>query len=566
MRADDWIVDFLINKGVTDVFGIPGVVVMDFLYAVDKRKPTITPHLNYHEQGSSFAACGYAQSTGKLGVAYSTRGPGFTNMITAMADAYYDSIPVMFITAHSSKELGSKMRVMNNQEIDTVALAKCITKKAVRIENIEELQTEVVNAYVEATTGRKGPVFLDIWNALFAFEVEEFAVDGQDKIRLPFVVEKTKETDFLEMLQSKLSASKRPVILVGNGARDSECKEKLKTVARQLSIPILSSRSGQDIVPDSPLYFGFVGSRATRYSNFILSKADLILSLGNRLSFPINSSSFLPVVKNAFTIRVDVDDSEFTRQIPNSVCYQMDCLSVLNIVEKAELHYENSSEWVRICQHLKDKLDKYDENIVIDNLMRIINNSELDTTLLCDVGNHSFWVTTAYAYQQARNRIMYSGSFGTLGSALPKSIGAYYATRKPVICFTGDQGIQFNIQELQLISYYRIPVTIVVLDNSSSGMIMEREIAKHGNHLVHTTLDSGYSFPDFKRVADCYGLDYLRIEENCITDFVPSTSPRIIEIMINQDMLLEPSLPVGKASQDLSPELPRELYFELNNL
>ena len=142
MRVDDWIVECLINNGVTDVFGIPGVVVMDFLYAVDRKKSQITPHLNYHEQGAAFAAVGYAQSTGKLGVAYSTRGPGFTNMLTAIADAYYDSIPTLFITAHSTLGLEPDMRVMNNQEIDTVALAKSITKKAVRIDDLDILQDE----------------------------------------------------------------------------------------------------------------------------------------------------------------------------------------------------------------------------------------------------------------------------------------------------------------------------------------------------------------------------------------------------------------------------------------
>ena len=178
MRADEWIVNFLVDKGVTDVFGIPGVVVMDFLYAVDKRKPEITPHLCYHEQAAAFAACGYAQDNGKLGVAYSTRGPGVTNMMTAIADAYYDSIPVMFITAHSCEKIEDGMRVMNNQEIDTVGLVKNITKRAVRIDKIEDFQREVILAYNEATQGRKGPVFLDIYNKLFGNEVDNIIIDN----------------------------------------------------------------------------------------------------------------------------------------------------------------------------------------------------------------------------------------------------------------------------------------------------------------------------------------------------------------------------------------------------
>ena len=566
MRADDWIVDYLINIGVTDVFGIPGVIVMDFLYAVDKRKPEITPHLNYHEQGSSFAACGYAQTTGRLGVAYSTRGPGLTNMITAMADAYYDSIPVLFLTAHSTKEIESKMRVMYNQEIDTVALTKSITKRAVRIDNIEELQNEVIRAYHEAMTGRKGPVFLDILNELFSCEIKCNAVKTMNTILHNEVDTSYEEKALFFLLKEKVSNASRPVVLIGNGARKKECKEIIKKIADKSKIPILSSRTGQDIVPDSPYYFGFVGSRATRYSNFILSKADLIIAIGNRLSFPIKSKSFTSIVEKAFFIRIDVDDSEFVRQLPYCANFKMDCLKALSLIERADLQYKDSVEWINVCKRLKSELDCYDKNVVISNLMNIIESCEPDATLVCDVGNHSFWVTTAYSYSKVTNRILYSGSFGTLGSALPKSIGAYYATKKNIICFTGDQGVQFNIQELQYISKHRLPIKIVVLNNSSSGMIMERELARYGQHLVHTTSDSGYGYPNFEKIADCYGFDYIRVDSSGIDNIIYDNGPCIVEFIIEQNTYLEPSLPIGKPCQDLSPELSRKLYDELDNL
>lgn len=560
MRAADWIVDFLIKHGTTDVFGIPGVVVMDFLYAVDRRKPEITPHLNYHEQGASFAACGYAQTSGKLGVAYATRGPGFTNMLTAMADAYYDSLPVMFITAHSALDLENKMRVMNNQEIDTVALAKIITKKAARIDDIDELQVEVLDAYRKATSGRKGPVFLDIYNALFLKEFEEVSDDiSHDDVDCVDCVD-----GFIRTLEANLKGSKRPIILIGNGARDN--KNMIEQVAEKNSIPVLSSRTAQDIVPQSPWYYGFVGSRAIRYSNFILSKADLIIAIGNRLSFPLKSKSFLPITENARLIRVDIDESEFIRNVPNSSHFKMDCSIALNAMNMANLGYGNSAEWIKVCDTLRSRLDKWDKNFVVENIMKIIGDADKASPITCDVGNHSFWVTTAYAYQKASNRIIYSGSFGTLGSALPKAIGAYYSARMPVICFTGDQGVQFNIQELQFIVSHNLPITIVVLNNSSSGMIMEREVAKYGEHLIHTTIDSGYSYPDFKKIAECYGLDYIQNGMDEDLPIINYSRPNILEIVIDKDTVLEPGLPIGKACQDLSPELPKALYEELNNL
>lgn len=562
VRADYWIVNYLIEKGVTDVFGIPGAIVLDFLYAVDAKKDIITPHLCYHEQGAAFAACGYAQSTGRLGVAYATRGPGFTNMITAIADAYYDSVPTMFITAHSSVELDSEMRVLNNQEIDTVSLVRSITKRAVRIDRIEDLKKEFDSAYIQATTGRKGPVFIDFYSGLFSKEVEE-GLEFEDQ---KAIERSTEINNMITDVENRIAKSKRPVLLIGNGVRGNETL--IKEISNVFKIPILSSRAGQDIVPNFDNYFGFVGSRATRYSNFILSKADLIISVGNRMAFPVKSKSFTPIVENAFTIRIDIDNTEFNRYIPNCTNYVIDSESALSALSKANLNYTDENEWLTVCNLLKDRLNYYDKNTTIDNVMNIIGGYESSSPIVCDVGNHSFWITTGYSYQNAANRILYSGSFGTLGSALPKSIGACYATRKPVLCFTGDQGVQFNIQELQCISANQLPITVVIVNNNSSGMIMEREVAKYGNHLIHTTTDDGYSYPSFERIAYAFGFEYISINgnENHKNAFNLSEKPRIVEIIVDRNTELTPRLPIGKPCQDLLPELPRDLYYELNTI
>lgn len=560
MRADKWIVNYLAEKGVTDVFGIPGAIILDFLYAIDGEENKIEPHLCYHEQGAAFAACGYAQATGRLGVAYATRGPGFTNMLTAIADAYYDSVPTMFITAHSLVEMNPKMRVLNNQEIDTISLAKGITKYAVRIDKIEDLQKEFDLAYKHAVTGRKGPVFIDFYSGLFSADVSKDYTEQETNIN-PLSV-----SNFAAEVEELVSESKRPVLLIGNGAREGDAL--IKEISTKFSIPVLSSRIGQDIVPDFENYYGFVGSRATRYSNFILSKADLIISVGNRMAFPVNSKSFTPIVENAKIIRADIDNTEFDRSIPNCINYEIDSKTAFLALLNSKLNYANASEWLGICSHLKEKLNLYDKNTVIDNIMNIIGGYDSDNAIICDVGNHGFWITTAYSYQKATNRILYSGSFGTLGSALPKSIGAYYATRKPVVCFSGDQGIQFNIQELQCIAANKLPITVVVINNNSSGMIMEREIAKYGNHLVHTTPKDGYSYPDFQRIAYAFGFEYKGIDgnKNSFDKYILNNKPSIVELFVDINTELNPRLPIGKPCQDLLPELPRTLYSELNNI
>lgn len=558
MRADDWIIDFLVNKGVTDVFGIPGAVILDFLYAVNRRVPEIKPHLTYHEQGGAFAACGYAQSSGKLGVAYGTRGPGFTNMVTAIADAYYDSVPTMFFTAHSTLGLSHEMRVLNNQEIDTVSFVKNVTKYACRVDDLVQLHKAVEEAYDAATTGRKGPVFLDIYSGLFSKEidVEENALEKKDESDISYL-----KNAFVK----ELNQAKRPILLIGNGAR--ECKEPISKLAEKYHLPILSSRAGQDIIPDSDLYFGFVGSRATRYSNFILSKSDLIIAIGNRMAFPTKSKSFRPVVENAHIIHIDIDNAEFGRDIPNCINFNLDSETALKALINTDCVDRDRSDWINVCRILREKLEHWDENREIQLIGNILTSVESDVPITCDVGNNSFWVSTAYSYYGAKNRIMYSGSFGTLGSAFPKAIGAHYSSRKPALCFTGDQGFQFNIQELQTVSENHLPVTVVILNNSSSGMIKERETAKFGNNYVHTTLDSGYGFPNFEKVADGYGIRYTRVglDQNELPDIDFSVA-NVIEIMIDAEEELYPTLPIGRKCEDLYPDLPRELYTELDNL
>lgn len=562
MKVADWIVDFLISKGVTDTFGLPGAVVLELLYAMDRRKPELTPHLSYHEQGAAFAACGYAQATGKLGVAYATRGPGMTNMLTAMADAYYDSVPVMFFTAHNSGRKRPEMRVENNQEIDTVALTTGIIKYAVRIDDAAELQHELQKAYVAAITGRKGPVFLDIASAVLRQEIIPETMSVQTKIGM------AGDEKIASEIAARLREAKRPVILVGGGVRQSGTVALVRELVEKAGIPALSSRTTHDILPDSPLYFGFVGSHGTRYSNFILSKADFILALGNRMAFPVNSRSFQPVVEQAVTIRVDIDKSELLRDVSNSVGYAADLREILPALLEEDLVGTDRAAWLEVCGELKRSLWQWDKTPVTVVIMKVIAAAGKEATFVCDVGNHSFMVTNACIYSGTVNRTLYSGSFGTLGSALPKAIGACYGTGRPVVCFAGDQGFQMNIQELQVLAQSQLPVTVVVINNLTSAMIRERE-EKQFSHLVHTTPESGYSVPDLRAVAEAYRLGYCCIANPAVLAqediFLPAV-PRLIEVRANGAEQLRPNLPTGNACQNLIPSLPQELFERLNSL
>lgn len=482
------------------------------------------------------------------------------NMLTAVADAYYDSTPTMFFTAHNSEIKRPEMRVENNQEIDTVTLASSVTKYAVRIDDVAELRRELRKAYAIANTGRKGPVFLDIASSVLRQEVDPDAMPDQKTVQTPDV------SEISDKIAAKLRKAKRPVILIGAGVRQSGTEALVRKLAEEAGIPVLSSRICHDIMPDSPMYFGFVGSHGTRYSNFMLSKTDLILALGNRMAFPVRSESFRPVVEKADIIRVDIDKSEFLRDLPGSVGYVADLREFLPELLKRDFAGVDRTAWLNICNDLKRSLWQWDKTPIIAAIMRIIETAGKETALVCDVGNHGFLVTNACVYLGAVNRTLYSGSFGTLGNALPKAIGACCGTGHPVLCFTGDQGFQMNIQELGVIAQYHLPLAVVVINNFASAMIREREESQF-SHFVHTTLESGYSVPNLQAVADAYHLEYLCIEDTeSFEPIIPGDRPCLVELRVDEAERLCPNLPQGNPCQDLAPAIPEDLYRRLESL
>jgi len=554
----DYIVNFLIKEDVTDVFGIPGGVILDLIYAIHKWRPAIEPHLSYHEQAAALSACGYAQVSGKLGVAYATRGPGMTNFVTGIAEAFYESLPILFITAHA--QIGNKlMRAEYDQELDPIPMISNIVKYAKRIDSAEDVPYELSKACFLAKNGRKGPVLLDFASHILGENiVDNPQVYTQKEIKTDF-------SEIIETIKQKIKHSKRPIILIGDGIRQSNTQVYLKTFAENNNIPILSSRSSQDIAALVPLYFGYIGSHGIRTSNFILSKADFILAIGNRMHFPIKSQSFAPLFKNTETIRIDIDETEFLRKVPNSLTFKADLKDFMPCFAKQKFAYSEYPQWLNVCQKLQAKLNDSDmtsPSSIISSILKQLNENEVITS---DVGNNEFWFSRAYYYSKNKNPILYSKSFGTLGSALPKAIGAYYETLKPVTCFVGDQGFQLNLQELASIGKNKLPIQIIILNNHTSGMIKDREAQKYNSEFVHTTQNDGYYVPNLQKIAEAYGLNYYFYHTNDIM-FENIIRPSIIEIEIDENVSLIPQLKKGDSCQNLYPYLSPNLLEELNKL
>lgn len=564
MKAADFLVDFLIKKGTTDAYGLPGAVILEMIYAMDRRKGEFCPHLSYHEQGAGFAASGYAQASGKLGVAYATRGPGFTNLVTAITDAYCDSIPVLFLTSHAVAPKHKGMRIEANQEVDTCEMVKNVTKYCKRVTSIEDFVPSLYDAYKYAMSGRRGPVFLDISAKLWKENVN--ATD--------YIIPSSQKNDIspsvLKRVEGLINESKRPVILIGDGINQTNTASLFGLFVNKVCIPVLSSRYGHDIIGNSPLYYGYIGSFGLRYSNFILSKADLIISLGNRLNFPINSESYKNIPYQAKIIRFEFDKEEFSRDIPNAINYQYDLEDILPLLASYEGHYSKHDDWIRICDEIREKLWNCDVNDVVETVDSILSCANTNyAAIINDVGDNEFWISRACAHSRCGIKSLYSKSFASLGSALPKSIGAFYSTGKPVVCFTGDQGLQMNLQELQAIAHDNIPVLIVVMNNYASGMIRDKEKKSYGSYL-HSTLDSGYSLPDLSKIADAYGISFCdsnKMTSDEIRDISTNINgPIILNLRIDPELGLAPYLPIGRATQDMEPRLEQSIYDYIDKL
>jgi acetolactate synthase-1/2/3 large subunit len=562
MKISDYIVGFLIEKGITDVFGIPGGVVLDFLYALEKKKGEISVHLNYHEQSSAFAACGYAQVSGKLGVAYATKGPGFTNLVTAIADSYHNSVPVFYITAHSSIKTPEGMRFEQIQELDTVQIAKSITKYAVRLTEPEDIPRQLEDAYQMALSGRPGPVLLDFWTNLFKDDIQIGIIKAEQYKDISF----DSNEKIIAAIEVSVGISKRPVLLIGDGIRQSCSWEPLKKLVEKLQIPVISSRSAQDIIPDSKYYYGYIGSHGIRYSNFIVSKCDLVIALGNRVAYDPHSESFAEFTRQARIIRIDIDKNEFKRELPNTINFYADLKTLMPLFAEKAWHQVTHKEWIQVCDELKNILYSYDTGYPVSAITEILKKTNEAMVITSDVGNNEMWLARAYTFSGSINRILYSNNFGTLGCSLPKAIGAYYASGKRVMCFTGDQGIQFNLQELQYIVHEKLPIYIIILNNESSGMIRERQKASAFPYYVHTTIKSGYSAPDFKAIADTFSIPYYEINEKngCFDGLFMKDGPVVLEIKINEAIDVLPILPKRCPCQDFEPQLDRTLFNYLN--
>lgn len=564
MKTSDYIVKYLVDKDITDVFGYPGGMVTHLMDSFSKYQDQITAHVTYHEQGAAMAACGYAQVSGKTGVAYATSGPGATNLITGIANAYMDSIPTLFITGqvNSFEQKGElKVRQRGFQETDIVSMVKPVTKYAVQVNDATKIKYYLDKAFYIANQGRKGPVLLDIAMDVTRTDINVDDLEG-------FVPEEDIRTKAdVDGLIPILEHSKRPVILIGNGLDRQNKGWKIKI--NKLGVPVVSSMIAVDAQEGLKSFYGFIGAYGDRTANFVIAKSDLVISIGARLDVRqvgAKRENFAPA---STLIRVDIDKGELDYKVHNNeIDIVADASEFLDEI-LSKWPTSDYSSWLNVCDQIKEKLYGYDDrnsNSIVREISRFIPEDSIITT---DVGQNQVWVAQSFEVKSGQ-RILFSGGHGAMGYSLPASIGAALATRNVVFSLNGDGGIQMNIQELQLIAREHLPVKIILFNNNALGMIRHfQEMYFKGNY-YQTTPGGGFTSPDFKKLADAYHIDYQVVknedEIGSLRCILTNNKPALIEVILNENTYVFPKLEYGKPNQDQEPLLDRNIFDELMEL
>lgn len=530
MKVSDYMVRFLEQRGVTDVFGIPGVGCGHFMNSMTGSK--ITSHLTYHEQGAAFAACGYGQTARKAGFAYTTAGPGGTNLITGIANAYADSIPTVFMVGEkdlASLRGGLDVRQKASQEVDIVKVAAPVTKWSCQVTDKADIRFALEKAFYLAEHGRPGPVLLDIPSDIQRAEVDADLLKGFTP------PPPAAPDDYVERILTALSHSSRPVFLVGNGIKQLGLEQDLFQLAQNKNIPVATTLVCMDLAPDAPVSLGFIGMDGDPAANRAVHDCDLLVTFGARLNFKQTGNDRTAFAPGAKILRVDCDAGELSCRLRDEegICADLRQLIPALVGREAEIAPQDAA-WLEQCRREKSfTARKGSLNPAGDALMGALSlRIPEDTVVTVDTGSHRRWFMSASQWKRGQ-QVCQSAGLASMGYALPAAIGAFYGSGKPVVCINGDGGIMMNVQELQLIAREQLPITVVVFNNGCLGDIMEFQKRIFQKNYFATTEGSGYQAADFQGLAGAFHLPYRRVDTaEQIGELDLSGGPRLIEVMV----------------------------------
>ncbi|MBR4237545.1 thiamine pyrophosphate-binding protein [bacterium] len=528
MKVSNYIVKLFEDYGVQDVFGYPGVGCGHLMNSL--KGTSITNHLVYNEQGAAFAVCSYAQASHRVGIAYSTAGPGGTNLVTGIANAYCDSIPTIFIVGE--KDLASlkgnrKLRQCISQEVDIVRVCKPISKWSAQITKKEDIAYIFEKAFYLAQNGRPGPIVIDFPSDIQRSEIDEKNLRHFKMPKKPSCIKDA------ELVIDLLNSSKKPLFLIGNGAKQAGLDEAIISFAKTHSIPFTTTLICCDLVPNEDINLGYIGMDGDKSANLAVSNCDLLVSFGARLNFKQVCNNRQKFAPNAKVIRIDCDINELEYELRDEIKINKDLRTFVPEIIKCSLK-NNYLDWCNECVLTKKSSSKNEPlNIVAGNVVsRISESISNDYNIVTDTGSHRRWVMSSFKFKNGQ-KFFQSAGLASMGYAIPASIGAYYATRNKVICFEGDGGLMMNLQELEMINRDRIPISIIVFNNQCLGDIMEFQ-KKIFHSYFATTEKSGYKVANFELIAKAFSLNYVKItnNEDLSKINVLSDEPQLIEVMV----------------------------------
>ncbi len=546
----------LLEEKVTTIFGYPGGAIMpiyDHLMNYDKRLNHI---LVRHEQGGAHAAQAYSMVTGKEGVCFATSGPGATNLITGIANAHIDSIPVVFVTAQvPSALLGSDAF----QETDVVGISMPITKWNYQITKAEEIPDAFAKAFYIANTGRKGPVLLDITKDAQQNELD-FDYKKYPAIRSykPYP-----ELDYgqIEKAADMINEAKKPIILAGHGVLLSKAESELRKLAEKAGIPVAATLLGLSAFPeDNPLYVGMLGMHGNYGPNIKTNEADLIISVGMRFDDRV-TGNLSKYAKDAKIIHFEIDAAEIDKIVPTAISVNSDAKSALNALLDyvKDNKHEQWLEEFRKCEKIEyDKIiskdiNPKDGNIRMGEIVHKVSELTKGKAIISsDVGQNQMAVARYYKFTEPNSNIT-SGGLGTMGFGLPSAVGAQFGRPdKPVIVFAGDGGFQMTIQELGTIMQYELPIKIIVFNNNFLGMVRQWQDMFFNKRYASTDMPT----PDFIMIAKGYGIAGESISERSDIDaalkkMMEHEGPYILEFMIEKEANIMPMITPGSSVSEI---------------
>ena len=552
------LLESLKQEGVQHIFGFPGGAVIDIYDELPKS--SIQHFLVRHEQGAVHAADGYARSTGKVGVCLVTSGPGATNTVTGIATAYMDSIPIVVFTGQVPTAL-----IGNDafQEVDIVGITRPCTKHNYLIKDVRELAHSIKEAFYIASTGRPGPVLVDLPKDVMQARTEfEYPKTISLRSYNPNYIPNRKQ---VKKAANLLAKAERPLIYSGGGVISSEAGEILTRLARRFSLPVTSTMMGLGAFPgNDPLWLGMLGMHGTYAANMAVNNADVLLSVGARFDDRVTGkvNTFAPRAK---IIHIDIDPTSIRKNVNVHIPIVSDCLNALKTLdeEMGEIESvqweEKHGDWVKTvkgwCREQPLKYEtgqsgKIKPQYVLEKVYELTRGEAIITT---EVGQNQMWAAQFYKYHKPRTWLS-SGGLGTMGYGFPAAIGAQVANPdKLVIDIAGDGSIQMNIQEMATAVCYNLPVKIIILNNSYLGMVRQWQELFYNKNYCATCLDTA---PDFVKLAEAYGAEGYLVEKT--EDVVPVlnkvfASPRtcIVDIRVEPEENVYPMVPAGASLTEM---------------